>query len=93
MGLLAIGLFRVHRQHQVIRTGYELSEAREELRDLEEEQNRLSLEESVLTNPGRIERLANSLGMIRPTPEQLRVIDSDKPVVTLNATHKETPSN
>lgn len=80
MVILAIGLFRVHRRHQVIRTGYELNEARAELRVLQEEQNRLSLEESVLTNPGRIERLAKSLGMIRPTPEQLRVIESDKSV-------------
>ncbi len=76
--LLAFGLFRVHRRHQVIRIGYELSDRRAELRVLQEEHNRLRLEESVLTNPGRIERLATALGMIRPTPDQLRVIASDK---------------
>jgi cell division protein FtsL len=76
--VLAMGLFRVHRRHQVIRVGYQLSERRAELRVLQEERNRLRLEESVLTNPGRIERLASSLGMIRPTPDQLRVIDGKK---------------
>jgi cell division protein FtsL len=67
----------------VIRTGYELNVARAQLRVLQEEQNRLGLEESVLTNPGRIERLASALGMIRPTPDQLRVIPSDNSVATL----------
>ena len=81
--MLALGLFRVHRRHQVIRIGYELSDRRAELRVLQEEQNRLRLEESVLTNPGRIERIATSLGMIRPTPDQLRIIPSDKTVARL----------
>lgn len=81
--ILALGLFRVHRRHQVIRIGYELSVARSELSALQEEQNRLRLEESVLTNPGRIERLASGLGMIRPTPDQLRVIGGDDSVATL----------
>lgn len=84
MAILALGLFRVHRRHQVIRTGYELNEARTELRTLQEELNRLSLEVSVLTNPGRIERLAKSLGMIRPTPDQLRIIESDNSVAALS---------
>lgn len=82
--MLALGLLRVHRRHQVIRVGYELSDRRTELRVLQEEANRLRLEESVLTNPGRIERLATSFGMIRPTPDQLRVIASDKTVATRN---------
>tara|TARA_R110002096_G_scaffold16898_1_gene57578 strand:+ start:20499 stop:20801 length:303 start_codon:yes stop_codon:yes gene_type:complete len=78
--LLAIGLHRVHQRHQVVRVGYELSEARGELRKLDEERNRLSLEESVLTSPGRIERIAASLGMVRPTPNQLRIIPSKNSV-------------
>ncbi len=80
MTLLAVGLHRVHRRHQVVRVGYELSEARAELRELQEERNRLRLEESVLTNPARIERLANALGMVRPAPSQLRVISKSSSV-------------
>jgi cell division protein FtsL len=80
MCILALALFRVHRRHQVIRIGYELSEARTKLRSLQEEQNRLRLEESVLTNPGRIESLATALGMIRPTPDQLRIVLDDSSV-------------
>jgi len=78
--LLGIGLHRVHQRHQVIRVGYELSEARVELRKLQEERNRLRLEESVLTSPGRIERIAASLGMLRPSPNQLRIIPSKNSV-------------
>lgn len=88
MAILAMGLFRVHRRHQVIRVGYELSELRTELRALQEEENRLRLEESVLTNPGRIERLATGFGMVRPTPDQLRVITSDDTLAKLNGPEK-----
>lgn len=78
--ILAIGLHRVHRRHQVIRVGYELNEARAELRQLQEERNRLRLEESVLTSPARIERIARSLGMVRPAPNQLRIIPTKNSV-------------
>jgi cell division protein FtsL len=88
MAILAMGLFRVHRRHQVIRVGYELSELRTELRALQEEENRLRLEESVLTNPGRIELLATGFGMVRPTPEQFRVITSDDTLAKLNEPNK-----
>jgi cell division protein FtsL len=80
MGLLTLCLTRVYRQHQIIRAGYELSEARSTLRKLDEENNRLKVEENMLTDPGRIEALANGLGMVRPAPEQLRVITTNKPV-------------
>ncbi len=80
IGVLVLAVVRVHHRHQVIRIGYELNESRIELRALQEEQNRLRLEESVLTNPGRIETLASSLGMIRPTPEQLRIVLDDDSV-------------
>jgi cell division protein FtsL len=74
MLVLALALVRVHRRHQVIRIGYELSEQRAELRALQEKQKRLRLEQSVLTNPERIEKLAKSLGMIRPKPDQIEFI-------------------
>lgn len=78
--LLSLGLHRVHQRHQVIRVGYQLNDARDELRQLEEERNRLRLEESVLTSPARIERIAASLGMLRPSPNQLRIIPSKNSV-------------
>lgn len=84
MGILALCLFRVHRRHQVIRIGYELNEARNQLRTLHEDQNRLRLEESVLTNPGRIEKLASSLGMISPTPDQVRIVRTKSPLAFRN---------
>jgi cell division protein FtsL len=86
IGGLALGLYRVEQQHQIIRLGYELNEARTTLRHLQEEENRLRLEESVLTNPGRIENLAGSLGMVRPGPDQLRVV-KQRASVAVNAQH------
>ncbi len=78
--LLGIGLQRVHQRHQVIRVGYELNEARTNLLKLQEERNRLRLEESVLTSPARVEQIATSLGMVRPAPNQLRIIPSKNSV-------------
>lgn len=80
LGAVAIGsmgMVRVHQRHQVIRVGYALSEARNELRDLQEEQSRLRLEESFLASPERIEKLAFSLGMIRATPDQMRIVSPE----------------
>jgi len=70
----ALGVSHVARRQQVIRLGYELSEAITELRQLEEENRRLRLEKSVLTNPERVELLARAMGMTQPTSGQFRVI-------------------
>ena len=83
LSLLGLGLLRVEQRHEIIRLGYQLSEARDELEQVRQEQNRLRLEETVLTNPGRIEKLASSLGMIRPKPDQLKVVESGRPLAAL----------
>jgi len=70
----ALALRHVGHRRQVVGLGYQLSTAATELRRLDEEARRLRLEKSVLTSPARIERLALGLGMIRPTPEQIRVV-------------------
>ena len=91
-GLCTLGLIRVHDRYQVIRVGYKLSEARSEFRELQEEQSRLRLEESFLASPERIEKLAFSLGMIRPTPDQLRIIPLNRPVA-LRSKSKAKPNS
>lgn len=68
----ALGSLRVHRQHQVVKLGYELNEASAELRQKHEENRRLRLELSVLTAPDRIERLAEGMGLGPPAPNQIR---------------------
>ena len=73
--LLAIGLFHVSRRKHILHLGYQLSQARGDLRLLREENRRLRVELSVLTNPERIERLARSLGMIEPLAGQIRVVN------------------
>jgi cell division protein FtsL len=72
--ITALGLRQVAHRREVVRLGYELSSATAELRRLDEQARRLRLEKSVLTSPARIERLATGLGMVRPTPEQIRVV-------------------
>lgn len=71
---MAIGITHVARRHQAVRAGYELSKTTSELRKLQEENRRLRLEKSVLTNPQRIERLAIALGMRHPEAGQVRVV-------------------
>ena len=75
-GLLVVtlGIAHVNRRQEIIRMGYELSKATEELSRLQEENRGLRLEKSALTNPERIRRLAESLGMSQPGPSQIRVI-------------------
>jgi cell division protein FtsL len=69
-----IGIAHVGRRQQVIQLGYQLSRATEALEREQEENRRLRLEKSILTNPARIEQLAESLGMTQPGPDQIRVI-------------------
>ncbi len=72
--ITALGLRRVAHRREVVRLGYALSSVTAELRRFDEEARRLRLEKSVLTGPARIEHLAAGLGMVRPTPEQVRVV-------------------
>jgi cell division protein FtsL len=68
------GLFQVSRRRALVQIGYELARVMTELRRLEEEERRLDLELNLLTAPGRIERVASELGMIRPSPAAIRVV-------------------
>ena len=72
--LTGLGLRHVADRRERVRLGYELSAAPAELRRVSEENRRLRLEKSVLTDPDRIERLAANLGMVRPTTDQIRVV-------------------
>jgi cell division protein FtsL len=75
--VVGLGVGHVSRRQEVIRLGYELSEASSELRALQEENRKLRLERSVLTNPERIRALAESLEMTQPTEGQVRVVRPD----------------
>ena len=79
-GLLVavLGVVHVARRQQVIRMGYELTRATEELSQMQEENRRLRLEKATLTNPERIRWLAESLGMTQPGPDQIRVLSGSQ---------------
>ncbi|HKE17799.1 MAG TPA: cell division protein FtsL [Kofleriaceae bacterium] len=70
----ALGLRQVAHRREVVSLGYALSTDTAELRRLDEQARRLRLEKSVLTSPARIEHLAAGLGMVRPAPEQVRIV-------------------
>jgi cell division protein FtsL len=70
----AIAVGHVSRRHDVVRLGYQLSQATERLHELEEEHRQLVLETATLTDPARIRPLAMKLGMAPPAPSQVRAI-------------------
>ena len=69
------GVLQVKRHHELIRYSYELSEVSESLRNEESENRRLRLERSLLSSPKRLEGLAAELGLVHPSPNQIRVIE------------------
>jgi cell division protein FtsL len=71
---IALGVGHVSRRQEVIKVGYELGRAMSELTAQQEENRRLRLERSVLTNPERIRTLAETRGMQQPTQGQVRVV-------------------
>ncbi len=76
ISILALGITHVMRRHDAVRLSYELPRETETLRALEEENRRLRLERSMLRHPDRIERHAQALGMARPEPHQIRVVQT-----------------
>ncbi|HUH04922.1 MAG TPA: cell division protein FtsL [Kofleriaceae bacterium] len=71
---IALGVGHVSRRQEVIKVGYELGRAMSDLRAQQEENRRLRLERSVLTNPERIRKLAEARGMQQLTQGQVRVV-------------------
>ena len=72
--LTAVGVIRVGRQHEVLRLGFELSRASDQLSRLHEARRELELELATLTAPDRIRRLATQLGMTPVSPDRIRVV-------------------
>jgi len=77
--LVAAGVIRVQRQHEVLRLGYQLSKKSEHVRKLRETHRQLELEHATLSSPDRIRRLAIQLGMTTVAPDRIRVVGRGKP--------------
>lgn len=69
-----LGVQRVRSRHEVVRAGYALSQATEEIRHLRETRRQLELERATLANPDRVRALATALGMEPAPPDQIRVV-------------------
>ena len=69
------GIGQVKRHHELVGLSYELSDVGDKLRNAEAENRRLRLERSLLSSPERLEELAKEIGMVHPSPTQIRVID------------------
>jgi len=72
--LTAVGVIRVARQHEVLRLGFALSRASEQLGRMHEAERALELERATLAAPDRIRRLAAQLGMTPVSPDRIRVV-------------------
>ncbi|MDB4954814.1 MAG: cell division protein FtsL [Myxococcales bacterium] len=75
VGLTAVGVIRVARQHEVLTLGYQLSRDSEHVTRLREVRRQLELERATLTAPDRIRRLASELGMTQVAPDRIRIVD------------------
>ena len=73
--LVALGVVRVARQHEVLRLGYELARETDHVAQLREVRRRLEIERATLSAPDRVRRLAGSLGMSPVSPDRIRVIE------------------
>ena len=70
---IAVALIHVALRYRVMRTGYAIAEKLQERRELDEENRKLRLEQSLLRNPERIERIArDKLGMVRADVAKIR---------------------
>ncbi len=78
--ITGLGVQRVRARHEVIRIGYQLSKATEEVRRLREIHRQLELERATLTSPERIRALATALGMAPVPPDQIRVVPAGRRV-------------
>jgi cell division protein FtsL len=72
--LTTIGVIRVGRQHEVLRLGFALSRASDQVGRLHEANRQLELELATLAAPDRIRRLATQLGMTPVSPDRIRII-------------------
>lgn len=76
--LVAAGIVRVTRQHEVLRLGLSLSKSSENVRKLRETRRQLELELATQTAPDRIRRLATQLGMTPVPPDKIRLVGPRK---------------
>lgn len=72
--VVAFGVLRVERQHEVLELGYRLAKTSSQLDALREQRRGLEAERATLTAPDRIRRLASELGMTTVEPDKIRVI-------------------
>lgn len=70
---------RVRSRHEVVRLGYQLSRANEDVRAQREASRRLELERATLTNPERINTLAAAMGMQPAAADAIRVVSPEPP--------------
>lgn len=81
----ALAVERVRSRHEVVRLGYQLSRANEDVRALRETARRLELERATLTNPERIHTLAAAMGMAPATADAIRIVHPAPPAAVAEA--------
>ena len=73
---VAILLFHVHNQYEVVRSGYDIAEVTREHKRLAEDNKKLRIEAAVQGRAGRVTQLAREQFGLEPTrPEQIHIIE------------------
>ena len=73
---VAILLFHVHNQYEVVHSGYDIAEVTREHKRLAEDNKKLRIEAAVQGRAGRVTQLAQERFGLEPTqPEQIHIIE------------------
>ena len=70
-----LAIAQIARRHDVVRAGFELSDATTKLEELRARHRDLEVERAMLTDPARLRDLATQLGMVPARPDQIRVVN------------------
>ncbi|HPM76736.1 MAG TPA: cell division protein FtsL [bacterium] len=76
--VVAYALLLTHTRGEVVQLGYDIRLQSDSILVLQREVNQLQLERLKLRSPERLQQMAGELGLTKPLPEQVKVIN-DQP--------------
>gem|GEM_PF-7087992 len=76
--VVAYALLLTHTRGEVVQLGYDIRLQSDSILVLQREVNQLELERLKLRSPERLQQMAGKLGLTKPLPEQVKVIN-DQP--------------
>jgi cell division protein FtsL len=94
--LFLLVMFYVLQHFSSIEYGYRVELQKQQLEDMREQNRQLRLSEAMLSDPGRIDRMARELGLNAPAPGQVvrpdGIVDASAPALAEAAPAAATPA-